>query len=252
MSKYEPLRRHLADAGDQSVEMTFDAVARLVAGLPPSAYEHRAWWSNNPGTSAARHGWLAAGRRVEKVDLQAGVVRFTSASRNGQDRFPDGELRSTRAGRGAVPEVTPTPEPVTLTREQVHSLETFLTFRGVSSLLRYRIGEVELAVKGLTGDEALVAAGRWGMDQPVFRGARLAKEFAAQVDVVLHAAGILHALPHVLAPEEVVKYVSLGAGNAGRAHDLETDRQVGVQVHQMGGRRRDCASGHAPHRSVPP
>lgn len=40
------------------------------------------------------------------------------------------------------------------------------------------------------------------------------------------ALGILLCLPSLLEPGETVEYVSLGAGNTGRAFDLETDRRI--------------------------
>ena len=44
--------------------------------------------------------------------------------------------------------------------------------------------------------------------------------------VIVHAVGILVALPKILEPGELVQSLSLGAGNTGRAHDLETDRRI--------------------------
>lgn len=52
------------------------------------------------------------------------------------------------------------------------------------------------------------------------------KRASAQIDVLVHAIGILNALPYILEPGEVVERLSLRAGNTGRAHDLETDRRV--------------------------
>ena len=43
---------------------------------------------------------------------------------------------------------------------------------------------------------------------------------------MIHAIGILLCLPHILEPDERVQYLSLGAGNTGKAFDLETDRRV--------------------------
>lgn len=54
----------------------------------------------------------------------------------------------------------------------------------------------------------------------------LVKTASAQIDTLVHAAGILAALPYLLDPGEVVQSVSLGADNAHRGFDLETDRQV--------------------------
>ncbi len=52
------------------------------------------------------------------------------------------------------------------------------------------------------------------------------KALSAQIDVVLHAVGIIAALPHLLEQGEKVLSLSLGAGNTNRDFDLETDRQV--------------------------
>lgn len=52
------------------------------------------------------------------------------------------------------------------------------------------------------------------------------KRAASQINVAIHALGILSALPHILLPEEIVESVSLGAGNTGRAFDLETSARI--------------------------
>lgn len=52
------------------------------------------------------------------------------------------------------------------------------------------------------------------------------KQLSAQIDVVIHALGILTSLPYILEREETIESLSLGAGNTGRHHDLETDRQI--------------------------
>jgi hypothetical protein len=54
---------------------------------------------------------------------------------------------------------------------------------------------------------------------------------------VIHALGILLCLPHILRPGEVIDYVSLGAGNTGRAFDLETSLRVAEFkfIHGQGG-----------------
>ena len=52
------------------------------------------------------------------------------------------------------------------------------------------------------------------------------KRLAGQINVTIHALGILLCLPHILEPNELVEYVSLGAGNTGREFDLETNLRV--------------------------
>jgi len=49
---------------------------------------------------------------------------------------------------------------------------------------------------------------------------------AGQINVTIHALGILLCLPHILEQGETVEYVSLGAGNTGREFDLETNLRV--------------------------
>ena len=73
--KYEPLRREL-ERSDRSIEMSFDEVARLVGGLPPTAYRRPQWWSNNLSGHVQAAAWLSGGRRVAMVDLTAQRVRF--------------------------------------------------------------------------------------------------------------------------------------------------------------------------------
>lgn len=52
------------------------------------------------------------------------------------------------------------------------------------------------------------------------------KKAAGQVNVLVHACGILTSLPYILEPNERVESVSLGAGNTGKEFDLTTDRRV--------------------------
>lgn len=52
------------------------------------------------------------------------------------------------------------------------------------------------------------------------------KKLAGQINVIIHAAGILKSLPNILKENEIVDYVSLGAGNTGRKFDLETNLRV--------------------------
>ena len=52
------------------------------------------------------------------------------------------------------------------------------------------------------------------------------KRLAGEIHVVIHALGILLCLPHILKTGEIVESVSLGAGNTGKAFDLETNRRI--------------------------
>lgn len=52
------------------------------------------------------------------------------------------------------------------------------------------------------------------------------KQVASQIDVIVHAVGIMVSLPYILEKGEVVQALSLGAGNTGKAFDLETDLRI--------------------------
>ena len=73
--KYAPLQRYLASAG-HPVTLSFDEMGRLVGGLPPSAYRHRAWWSNN-STHVVAQAWL---------DLAAASRKWISNARSSSSR----------------------------------------------------------------------------------------------------------------------------------------------------------------------
>lgn len=65
-----------------------------------------------------------------------------------------------------------------------------------------------------------------GIDNTLIASAVSIKKLAGQINTIIHAAGILCALPHLLEPGEKVKSVSLGAGNTGRKFDLETNKRI--------------------------
>lgn len=68
MTKYEPLREYLvARQHMPRVRMTFAEVAAVIRdSLPPSAFKHPAWWSNQSNTARRPHAaaWTDAGFKV--------------------------------------------------------------------------------------------------------------------------------------------------------------------------------------------
>jgi YD repeat-containing protein len=76
MGKYDPLCECLARTHDP-IEISFAEIGALVGGLPPSAYRHSAWWSNNPNGHVQAQAWITAGRRVAFVDLVGERVSFS-------------------------------------------------------------------------------------------------------------------------------------------------------------------------------
>lgn len=97
---------------------------------------------------------------------------------------------------------------------------------GVGPELTQRIASLEGQLYGKSMPALATELVAQGIDEEVLRGALVVKQLAGQINVVIHVVGILIALPHILVPGERVESLSLGAGNTGRDHDLETDRQI--------------------------
>jgi hypothetical protein len=77
MGKYEPLPQFLSTKPGTMHRMSFDQIERVLGfKLPKSAYEHEAWWSNNPTGHSHSSTWLSAGWRTLEVDLDARRVTF--------------------------------------------------------------------------------------------------------------------------------------------------------------------------------
>ena len=88
------------------------------------------------------------------------------------------------------------------------------------------LAKIEASLKGQTNSTCPNAIVGCGAKNDVLAAAALMKRVAGQINVVIHALGILLCLPHILKANEVVEYVSLGAGNTGRAFDLETNQRL--------------------------
>ena len=96
MSKYRPLAAHLRESGRDSVAMTFAEVeATIGAPLPPSAYRHRSWWSNNPNNNTVARAWLSAGYKAREVDMQGHKLSF-------RKQQPDGPTYALPAPSGGL------------------------------------------------------------------------------------------------------------------------------------------------------
>ena len=88
------------------------------------------------------------------------------------------------------------------------------------------LSKIELAIEGTTADSCLPILREYHAQHDALAAAGLVKRLAGQINVVIHALGILLCLPKVLQPGEVVESISLGAGNTGKPFDLETSHRV--------------------------
>lgn len=96
----------------------------------------------------------------------------------------------------------------------------------IQSDLRMAISGVESAISGVSNRTIDGFLQERSIDPELLTAAAEVKRISSQIDVTIHALGILRLLPHVLLPGEIVESVSLGAGNTGRAFDLETNLRI--------------------------
>ena len=75
-SKYDSLNEFFQKQDVDELRMTFIEVENIVGKLPHSARHHRAWWTNNRDHTHARNGWLAAGWKTSRVDMEAKELTF--------------------------------------------------------------------------------------------------------------------------------------------------------------------------------
>lgn len=121
---------------------------------------------------------------------------------------------------------------IAIITEAIHLLHAF---RGAD--LTQTIYQIEQSVKGVSAEKYSAILSTSGAKAEVLGSAGLVKRLAGQINVVIHALGILLCLPHILQPGERIEYVSLGAGNTGRAFDLETNLRIAEFkfIHWQGG-----------------
>ena len=94
MAKYDGLGALLNRQTRPEVTLTFAQIAEVVAGLPPSAYQHRAWWSNERnGRHVHAAAWMSSGWRVAQVDLDRCNVTFTQKTATAGDAHSASTMR---------------------------------------------------------------------------------------------------------------------------------------------------------------
>jgi hypothetical protein len=104
-------------------------------------------------------------------------------------------------------------------------VEQVAKFSGTS--LAAKISELEFKFSGVEKSQFADQLRAISVNPNLLEAARAVKRAAAQIDVVMHALGILLLLPSILDDGEVVESLSLGAGSTDtKRFDLETDRRV--------------------------
>lgn len=95
-----------------------------------------------------------------------------------------------------------------------------------SSSLKNRIAKLEFVLSSQKLDEIVTHLNSENIDGNLLKAAFAIKREAAQINVIIHAVGVMVSLPHILETGEIVESLSLGAGNTGRGFDLKTNLRV--------------------------
>jgi len=92
--------------------------------------------------------------------------------------------------------------------------------------LKRRIAALELALQQADPARSEIICAAEDINFALLDSALTVKRAASQIDEVVHAVGILVALPYILQPGEIIENLSLAAGNTGKSVDLKTNRRI--------------------------
>lgn len=92
--------------------------------------------------------------------------------------------------------------------------------------LKSVLASIEQGLQNVNLKAAEPTFSAYNINKDLLKAALTLKKQVAQINVVIHAVGLLTSLPFVLQPNEVIESLSLGAGNTGRLFDLETNIQI--------------------------
>ena len=110
-------------------------------------------------------------------------------------------------------------------QQLARSIEQIARFSGKN--LASRIAEIEFRFAALSRKQIIEHLAADSIDHSLVEAARSIKRTAAQIDVILHALGILVMLPSILEENELVESMSLGAGSSEtKRFDLETNQRI--------------------------
>lgn len=100
-----------------------------------------------------------------------------------------------------------------------------------------RISSLEYELAGGDSNTCQSTYPSLGITSTLLESAITFKRTAGQINVLIHSIGILLALPKILGNNEIIEYLSLGAGNTGRPFDLVTNQRIAEFkfIHWQGG-----------------
>lgn len=105
------------------------------------------------------------------------------------------------------------------------SIDMLLNFTNKQDLTT-TVAMLEANLNGANTSRVNKIISQENIDPDILKAALVVKKSILQIDVVIHAIGIINSLPYILEEEEKVEYLSLGAGNTGRNFDVETNKRI--------------------------
>ena len=92
--------------------------------------------------------------------------------------------------------------------------------------LKDTIAKIETKLQGAQKANTTTTLAESGITLELILAALLIKRHSSQINEVIHALGLLLALPSILEDGEKVESLSLAAGNTGKGFDLETNKRI--------------------------
>ena len=92
--------------------------------------------------------------------------------------------------------------------------------------LRQKIGQLEKMFQGKDSHQIADLLPKIAVNSNLLIAGIALKQVVGQINVLIHAVGILICLPYVMEEGEVIEALSLGAGNTGRPFDVETNQEI--------------------------
>lgn len=111
-----------------------------------------------------------------------------------------------------------------MTNDFIRANEMLQTFKGES--FAKTVAKLENLPIGLVKPQVVTFLKEIVINDDLLRAALLIKRNASRIDEIVHAIGILVALPKILDQDEQVQSLSLAAGNTGKKFDLETSKRI--------------------------
>lgn len=109
-------------------------------------------------------------------------------------------------------------------KDLVKAAERIKDFEGGS--LKERIRKLEEEYRGVNKRKSQILCDENEIDDTLLYSAITLKKAFGQVNVVIHAIGVILLLPKILDRGEVVQELSLGAGSTGSEFDLKTNLRI--------------------------